>query len=96
MTDKHTGAQCRDCYGAGYKAAVEDLSPDRAILTGLAHINMHSNDTCDCGRSYGEIARAAIKTVEGDTTCGRCGLPQRAGVHYPNDVDAPCPATKGG
>ena len=26
--------------------------------------------------------------------CGRCGLPQNMGVHYPNIVKAPCPAIK--
>ena len=31
-----------------------------ALNTGLEHIIMHSNDTCDCGHSYGDIARAAI------------------------------------
>ncbi len=26
--------------------------------------------------------------------CGRCGLPLKVGVHYPNSVGAPCPAAK--
>ena len=64
MTDKHAEEQCRDCYSSGYKAAVEDLSPNRALYTGLEHLIMHSNDTCDCGRTYGEIARDSIEAAK--------------------------------
>lgn len=37
------------------------------MLTGHEHIIMHAEDRCDCGRSYGDIARAAIAKAEGET-----------------------------
>lgn len=36
------------------------------LLTGHEHIIMHTVDRCDCGRSYGDIARAAIAAAKGE------------------------------
>ncbi len=35
------------------------------MYTGHEHIILHAEDRCDCGRSYGNIARAAIEAMKG-------------------------------
>ncbi len=34
------------------------------MYTGHEHVILHAEDRCDCGRSYGEIAHAAIKAAK--------------------------------